>query len=66
MRYPIVNPQTRASSSTLQRKWSSDRGCAHFVSVQNISDEAYIVARRPAGVRPGLPRTFVAGLKFDI
>jgi Fe(3+) dicitrate transport protein len=37
-----------------------------FGSVQNMTDEAYIAARRPAGVRPGLPRTFVAGLKFDL
>ncbi len=34
-----------------------------FVSVRNLTDDVYIVARRPAGVRPGLPRTFVAGIK---
>lgn len=37
-----------------------------YASVQNLTDEAYIVARRPAGVRPGLPLTFIAGLKFDL
>jgi Fe(3+) dicitrate transport protein len=37
-----------------------------FASMQNLTDEAYIVSRRPAGVRPGLPRTFIAGLKFDL
>ncbi len=37
-----------------------------FASMQNVTDEAYIAARRPAGVRPGMPRTFIAGLKFDL
>jgi Fe(3+) dicitrate transport protein len=37
-----------------------------FVAVQNLTDNAYVTARRPAGARPGLPRTVTAGLKFDI
>ena len=36
-----------------------------YLGVQNLTDNATIVARRPAGVRPGLPRTFVAGIWFD-
>ena len=36
-----------------------------FASVRNLTDEAYIVARRPAGVRPGLPRLFLIGIKTD-
>jgi Fe(3+) dicitrate transport protein len=36
-----------------------------FVGVQNLTDVTYIVARRPAGARPGLPRTFAAGIKTD-
>ncbi|HUF90491.1 MAG TPA: TonB-dependent receptor [Gemmatimonadota bacterium] len=32
--------------------------------VENLSDEVYVVARRPAGVRPGLPRTFQAGIRL--
>ena len=36
-----------------------------FASVTNLTDQSYIVARRPAGVRPGLPRAFMAGLKAD-
>jgi Fe(3+) dicitrate transport protein len=34
-----------------------------FASVQNITDEVYIVSFSPAGARPGLPRTFLAGIK---
>jgi Fe(3+) dicitrate transport protein len=35
-----------------------------FVSVQNLTDERYVVARAPAGARPGLPRTLMAGIRF--
>ncbi|NND71292.1 MAG: TonB-dependent receptor, partial [Rhodothermales bacterium] len=34
-----------------------------FATIQNITDQAYIVARRPAGVRPGLPRLVQIGIK---
>ena len=34
-----------------------------FTSVTNITDKVYIVARRPAGLRPGMPRAFIVGLK---
>ncbi|MFQ5864342.1 MAG: TonB-dependent receptor domain-containing protein [bacterium] len=34
-----------------------------FASVQNLMGKSYIVARRPAGARPGLPRTIMAGIK---
>ena len=37
-----------------------------FVAVQNLTNRAYIVARRPAGVRPGLPLTLMGGIKFNI
>ena len=35
-----------------------------FAGVQNVTDEAYVVARRPAGARPGLPRTLLAGVRI--
>jgi Fe(3+) dicitrate transport protein len=35
------------------------------VGVENLTDEAYVVARRPAGARPGLPRTFMAGIRLE-
>ena len=36
-----------------------------FVGIRNLTNKTYIAARRPAGVRPGLPRTFVSGIKID-
>jgi Fe(3+) dicitrate transport protein len=32
-----------------------------FIRVRNLTDEIYVAARRPAGLRPGLARTFMAG-----
>lgn len=37
-----------------------------FVNIRNILDHSYIVSDRPAGVRPGLPRTLMGGLRFTI
>jgi Fe(3+) dicitrate transport protein len=37
-----------------------------FLAVQNLSDNEYVVARHPAGARPGLPRTFSGGLRFNL
>lgn len=34
-----------------------------FGSLRNLTDNEYAVARRPAGVRPGMPRTFLVGVK---
>lgn len=35
-----------------------------YVTVDNLLDKQYSVARRPIGLRPGKPRTVVGGLKF--
>jgi Fe(3+) dicitrate transport protein len=37
-----------------------------FAGVQNVTDETYVVARRPFGARPGLPRTVTAGMKATL
>lgn len=34
--------------------------------VRNLGDETYIAALRPAGLRPGLPRTLIVGLSWDL
>jgi len=36
-----------------------------FASVNNLTDEEYNVAWRPAGARPGMPRNWLAGVKFQ-
>ena len=50
----------------LAADYSLTRQVKLFASVRNLTNEAYIVARRPAGVRPGLPRLFLLGVKADI
>jgi Fe(3+) dicitrate transport protein len=37
-----------------------------YASIQNLTDETYVVARRPAGARPGLPRTISLGLRATL
>jgi Fe(3+) dicitrate transport protein len=36
-----------------------------FWSATNLMNDAYIVARRPAGVRPGMPQAFNIGIKAN-
>lgn len=36
-----------------------------YVAARNLFDQEYAAARRPAGLRPGLPRTILAGLKIE-
>ena len=33
-----------------------------FLQIRNLTDEVYVAARRPAGLRPGLPRSVLMGL----
>jgi Fe(3+) dicitrate transport protein len=37
-----------------------------FSSINNIMNEEYAVARRPAGLRPGMPRSFQIGIKAKL
>lgn len=37
-----------------------------FSSVTNVTNETYIVAARPSGVRPGMPRAFQLGIRATI
>jgi Fe(3+) dicitrate transport protein len=36
-----------------------------YLTIDNLLDETYMVARRPAGARPGKPRTVMVGMKVD-
>ncbi len=48
-----------ASAEYRFNPWSSV-----YVTGQNLTGESYVVARRPAGVRPGLPRTLLVGVRI--
>ncbi len=52
---------------TLQGEYelSATGGAALYGGVQNLTDRHYIAARRPAGARPGLPRTLFLGLRVS-
>ncbi len=41
------------------------KNVALFGSLTNVTNEVYMVARRPAGLRPGMPRAFMGGLKVN-
>ncbi|MQA91391.1 MAG: TonB-dependent receptor [Gemmatimonas sp.] len=38
---------------------------AVYAGIENLADRRYVVARRPAGLRPGLPRTAQIGLRVS-
>lgn len=42
------------------------RGLHLFAQVLNATDEVFVVAHRPAGLRPGLPRAASVGLRYGI
>ena len=46
-------------------EFSLTRWASAFLSAENLTDAEYIVARRPAGPRPGLPRTISVGIRFS-
>jgi Fe(3+) dicitrate transport protein len=37
-----------------------------YLSVHNLTDRSYVVARQPAGARPGLPRTLMVGVRLQL
>lgn len=39
-------------------------GVTAYAAVENVTDAHYAVARRPAGLRPGLPQTIQLGVRF--
>ena len=46
--------------------WDFTKNLSTYVKVDNLFDETYMAARRPAGVRPGLPRTAFLGLNYKL
>lgn len=47
-------------------EYALNPGMRLFGSVRNLADEVYATARRPAGLRPGMPRTFIVGMKAKL
>jgi Fe(3+) dicitrate transport protein len=47
----------------LSGSFAMHKNISVFAGVLNITDDTYLVARRPAGLRPGLPRSFTFGVK---
>ncbi len=50
--------------ASLSGEWHLHEHGTLFAAVQNLTDTRYSVARRPAGLRPGLPRTVLAGFRL--
>ncbi|MFN2324963.1 MAG: hypothetical protein ABR551_03675, partial [Gemmatimonadales bacterium] len=51
-------------TASLSGEWRLPGVGTVFSAVQNLTDARYAVARRPAGLRPGLPRTVLVGLRI--
>ena len=47
-------------------RWRFTDSLSSYIKVDNLLDETYIAARRPAGLRPGLERTAYLGLTFTL
>ena len=64
---PIPADERIDSRTLLDLRGEFDVGKALtlFAGVQNLTDEVYNVAFRPAGARPGAPRTILAGVKLE-
>ena len=45
--------------------YKAHKNISLFANATNLTDQVYVVARRPAGLRPGMPRAFRVGLKAD-
>jgi Fe(3+) dicitrate transport protein len=49
----------------LSTRWRLFGGLDLVAQVRNLTDEVYVAARRPAGARPGLPRTALLGVNWN-
>ena len=50
----------------LVASWQISPSFRTYFKVDNLLDDTYIAARRPAGVRPGLERTAYLGFTFRL
>ncbi|MEE9371532.1 MAG: TonB-dependent receptor [Saprospiraceae bacterium] len=49
---------------SLNYRWT--RQITAFFNVNNVTNEIYVASLRPAGLRPGLPRSYNLGFKFNL
>jgi Fe(3+) dicitrate transport protein len=49
----------------LSFSYNMTKNLSIFASASNITNTQYIIARRPAGLRPNMPRAFMGGVKFN-
>ena len=47
-------------------KYNATKNIAICGSINNLSNEVYLVSIRPAGLRPGMPRVIQIGLKATL
>jgi Fe(3+) dicitrate transport protein len=47
-------------------RWRFTDSLSSYIKVDNLFDETYVAARRPAGLRPGLERTAYVGITFSL
>jgi Fe(3+) dicitrate transport protein len=50
----------------LTSAWQFTPKLSAYIKVDNLFDETYVAALRPAGARPGLPRTVYLGLTYRL
>lgn len=46
--------------------WNFSSSLSAYMKVDNLLDKTYVAARRPSGVRPGLPRTAYLGVTYRL
>ena len=46
--------------------WRTSENLNFNFRIQNVFNNVYLVSRRPAGLRPGLPRLIVAGMQWSM
>lgn len=51
--------------SDINLNYNFNKNVSVFTGVNNILNESYVVALRPAGFRPGMPRMFTLGVKAN-
>ncbi len=62
-------PETTIAAHTIWdmlAAYNIDERLSTYFKIDNLLDETFIAARRPAGSRPGLPRTLYLGLTYRL